>query len=122
MHKCPGVHVGLAEQSSRVHTGVLSRLHVHVLHSTCSDWSAIRLLASDWSDIRLLASDWPVSHLPSAARSTRAPGSRTRGGAEAIEALASPVSAIRPRGHGAPSLAQTSPRALIIDHTWRMKI
>ena len=57
MHKCPGVHVGLAEQSSRVHTGVLSRLHVHVLHSTCSDWSAIRLLASDWSDIWLLASD-----------------------------------------------------------------
>ena len=114
--------MGLAEQSSRVHTGVLSRLHVQVLHSTCSDSSAIRLLGSDWSVARLLSYDWSVSHLPRAARSTRAPGSRTCGGAEAIEALASPVSAIRPRGHGAPSLAKTGRGALVIDNTWRIKI
>ena len=59
-----------------------------------------------------------TSYLPRAPWPTRAPGPRTRGGAEAVEALASFVSPVRPRGHGAPGLAQASGGALVIHDTF----
>ena len=57
-------------------------------------------------------------YLPRASWPTRAPSPRTRGGAETVEALASLVSPVRPRGHGAPGLTQASSGALVIHDTF----
>ncbi len=74
--------------------------------------------ARDWS-IQVSTDFWLVTlYLPRAPWPTRAPGPRTRGGAEAVEALASFVSPVRPRGHGAPGLAQASGGALVIHDTF----
>ena len=60
-------------------------------------------------------------NLPRVPGAARDPGPRARGGTEAVKALASHVGTIRPRGHGAPGLAQAGGGALVVHNSFDRK-